>query len=317
MIEELSHVLWTEKFRPQTLSDCLIPESIKDTLNNFLKDEYLPNMLFVGIPGISKTTVAKALMNDLNAEYIIINGSKDGNIDTLRTTIQGFASTMSMLGGRKYVILDEADYLNINSTQPALRNFLEEFAGNCGFIFTANNQSRIMEPLQSRLTVINFKIPNTETAKIAQQLMKRCIFILEAEGVKYDTSVLASLIKSHFPDIRRIISALQFNAKKSGEIDVGVFASTNQSEWASLYECLKKKDFTAMRKWVGLHADIDTASIYNKLYEDLPAKLTNGSIPSLILLLAEYQYKAAFVVNQQINLAAMFTEIMSNVEFNG
>ena len=305
--------LWCEKFRPKTISETILPDDLKQTFQQFVDQENIPNLLLTGGPGIGKTTVARAMCEQLNVDYIVINGSMNGNIDTLRTEIKDFASTISFTGGRKYVILDEADYLNPQSTQPALRNFMEEFSKNCGFILTCNFKNRIIDPLHSRCSVIEFKIGSKDKASMASQLYKRVKTILSDESVTYDQKALAELITLYFPDFRRIINELQ-RYGATGSIDAGVLAhhSNNIKE---LVEALKQKKFTEMRKWIANHRDVDTAQLYRQLYDSATEYVQPQSIPQLVVTLADYQYKAAFVADHEINNVACMTALMVEVDW--
>ena len=267
-----------------------------------------------GTAGVGKTTVARAMLDEIDADYIIINGSMNGNIDTLRNDIRNFAATVSFGGGRKYVILDESDYLNANSTQPALRNFMEEFSSNCGFILTCNFVNRIIDPLHSRCSVIEFKIGNKEKATLAKEFLSRACGILDQENVTYDKKVLAEVIMKHFPDWRRVLNELQRYAA-TGSIDSGILSSVENVEIKELVKYLKAREFENMRKWVGLNASMDVNVLFRRLYDAASAILKPESIPALVLALADYQYKAAFVVDQEINMSACMTQIMMDCEF--
>ena len=306
--------LWSEEFRPHTISDCILPKDLKATFEQFIAKGSLPNLLLTGKPGVGKTTVARALLEQLNADYMIINGSMNGNIDTLRVDIKNFASSVSLAGGRKYVILDEADYLNANSTQPALRNFMEEFSNNCGFILTCNYKNRIIEPLHSRCSVVEFKIHAKDAPRLAQQFHKRIVQILNVKGVRYDDAVIAELISQHFPDWRRVLNELQ-RYSVCGSIDAGIFARADEIGLSSLIEDMKNKNFTNVRKWVGENSDVDCSALFRKFYDEASMHFTPQSIPQLVLILADYQYKAAFVADPEVNLAACMAEIMVQCEF--
>jgi len=306
----MNDFLWVEKYRPQTISDCILPNPLKTTFQKIIDGGELPNMLFTGTAGLGKTTVAKALCKELNLDWIIINASESGNIDTLRTKIKQFASTVSLQGGYKVVILDEADYLNAQSTQPALRGFIEEFANNCRFILTCNFKNRIIEPLHSRCGVYEFNTTKKEMAELAFQFMKRIEAILETESVTYDQKAIADLIMKHAPDWRRIINECQ-RQSISGNIDV------NQSitEYTDLFTHLKNKDFKKMRSWVAQNVDADATAIFRAIYDRMGEKIRPESIPQLVLILADYQYKNAFVADHELNIVACMTEIIANVEF--
>jgi DNA polymerase III delta prime subunit len=306
--------IWVEKYRPKTIEDIILPADMKKMFSEFVAQGNLPNMLFNGPPGCGKTTVARALLEELGCDYIIINGSMNGNIDTLRTEIMEFASSVSFTGGRKYVILDEADYLNANSTQPALRNFMEEFSSNCGFILTANTKSRIIKPLWSRTTVVDFKFPKSVLPTLAVQFMKRVKAILAAENIEYDLPVVAELIKKFLPDWRRVLNELQ-RYSSSGKIDAGILANIHEESVTALIGFVKGKDFTNARKWVAENIDGDAGPVFRTFYDIASEKVAKGSIPVLVMLLARYQYQAAFAADPEINLAACLAEIMVEVEF--
>ena len=304
--------LWVEKYRPKTINDCILPEELKNTFTKIVESGELPNMLFTGSAGLGKTTVAKALCNELNLDWIMINGSEDGNIDTLRGKIKQFASTVSLQGGYKVVILDEADYLNPQSTQPALRGFIEEFANNCRFILTCNFKNRIIEPLHSRCGVYEFNAGDKPT--LCGEFMTRCQEILLAEGVTlHSPQALADLIMKFFPDWRRVLNELQ-RRSVLGPIDSNVVDNTGSFD--DLFVSLKNKDFKTMRKWVVNNIDIDAAAIFRGVYDSMTNKVTPQSIPQLVLILADYQYKNAFVADHELNVVACLTEVMANVEFN-
>jgi len=311
MLEEF---LWTEKYRPKTIADTILPDNLKSTFQEFINKGESPNFLLAGPAGVGKTTVARAMLEEMGSDYIVINGSMNGNIDTLRNEIKSFASSISFTGGRKYVILDEADYLNANSTQPALRNFMEEFSKNCGFILTCNFKNRIIEPLQSRCSVIDFKIPKKEMPALASQFMKRVTYILGAENVEYDKAVVAEVIKKHFPDWRRVLNELQ-RYSATGKIDSGMLSNMTEATYKSLVGYLKERDFTNMRKWVGENIDNDTAAIIRMIYDTASVHVAKESIPQLVIILAKYQYQAAFVADQEINLVACLTEILVDCTF--
>ena len=310
----MEHLLWTEKYRPQTVNDCILPERLKKPFEEYVKSQNIPHLLLSGGAGVGKTTIAKAMCNEINADYIIINGSDESGIDVFRTKIKNFASTMSFTGGRKVIIIDEADYLNPNSTQPALRNAMEEFAGNCSFIFTCNFKNRIIEPLHSRCAVIEFRIDASDKQAIAAQFFKRATQILKAEQVEFDPKVVAELITKHFPDYRRILNELQ-RYSVSGKIDSGILVNMSEESFRNLVKHLKDKDFTEVRKWVAKQSDADTATLFRELYDSASTHMEMGSIPQLVLILADYQYKAAFVADHELNIMAALTEIMAQCKF--
>ena len=306
--------LWVEQYRPKTIDDCILPDSLKNLFSSFIKKGELSNMLFSGTPGIGKTTVAKALCEQMNCDWIMINGSEEGGIDVLRNKIKNFASTVSLSGGKKVVILDEADYLNPQSTQPALRGFVEEFHKNCRFILTCNFKNRIIEPLHSRFSNIEFKINSKDKPKLASKLFERAISILKENNVDYNDKVLAQLVKKHFPDFRKVINELQ-RYSVSGSIDAGILTNITNENLKSLMKLLKEKDFTETRKWVTQNLDNDPVRIFRSIYDNLYDNLQPETIPHAVLILADYQYKSAFVADQEINFTACLTEIMSQVKF--
>ena len=308
----MEQFLWVEKYRPQTIDECILPQSLKNTFNKIVQSGELPNMLFTGTAGLGKTTVAKAICNMLDLDYIVINGSEEGNIDTLRGKIKQFASTVSLQGGIKVVILDEADYLNPQSTQPALRGFIEEFSNNCRFILTCNFKNRIIEPLHSRCGVYEFNGGNK--AELCHEFMVRAQEILDKEGIQYDNKALAELIMKYFPDWRRVLNELQ-RYSLTGKIDTGILSSISDSNYDNLFMHLKTKDFKKMRTWVVNNIDIDASAIFRSIYDRMTDKVTPASIPQLVLILADYQYKNAFVADHELNIVACLTEVMANVEF--
>ena len=309
----MEEFLWVQKYRPRTVADTILPKELKDTFQKFVDDKNIPNLLLAGRAGVGKTTVARAMLDEVGADYIVINGSMNGNIDTLRVDIQNFASTVSFTGGRKYVILDEADYLNANSTQPALRNFMEEFSKNCGFILTCNFVNRIIEPLHSRCSVVNFNIRAEDRPKLAAQFFKRTMGILDAEHIEYEQKAVAELINSYFPDWRRVLNELQ-RYSATGKIDSGILRNKSSETIEELIGHLKNKKFTDVRKWVGENSDIDSATLYRSLYDILPMKLNStSSVADSIIILAEYEYKEAFVANPEINRMAALVTIMAEI----
>ena len=309
----MEHLLWTEKYRPQTIADCILPDRLKHPFQEYVNQHNIPNLLLSGGAGVGKTTVAKAMCNEIGCDFMVINGSDESGIDTFRTKIKNYASSMSLSGGRKVIIIDEADYLNPNSTQPALRNAIEEFAVNCSFIFTCNYKTRIIEPLHSRCAVIDFNLKNGEKAKMASAFFKRVQMILQSEKVEFVDSVVAELIKKHFPDNRRILNELQ-RYSQFGKIDTGVLAQIGNVQLTEITKHIKDKDFGAIRKWVG-STDIDANVLFRQLYDALYDVMKPQSIPQAVLILAEYQYKQAFVADQEINMVACLTEIMASCDF--
>jgi len=310
----LQDFLWCEKYRPKTVEDTILPADLKATFQQFVDQKNVPNLILTGGPGVGKTTIAKAMLEELGCNYIVINGSMNGNIDTLRNEIKNFASTVSFSGGRKYVILDEADYLNPQSTQPALRNFMEEFSANCGFILTCNFLNRIIAPLHSRCSVVQFKINTSDRPKLAGRFMKRVTGILQKENVEFEERVVAELIMKHFPDWRRVINELQ-RYSATGKIDTGILANISSDNFKALFERLKANDFTGMRKWVAENLDNEPSVLFRRIFDSSNECLNPNSVGRMVLLLAEYQYKSAFVVDQEINFVAFLTEVMVDCEF--
>jgi DNA polymerase III delta prime subunit len=309
----MEHLLWTEKYRPQTIEDCILPKRLKEVFQQYASQKQIPNLLLTGSAGVGKTTVAKALCQEAGCDYLVINGSDESGIDTFRVKIKNYASSMSFTGGRKVIIIDEADYLNPNSTQPALRNAIEEFASNCSFIFTCNYKNRIIEPLHSRMAVIEFGLKNGEKMKMATEFLKRTESILHSEKVEFDKKVVAELVTKHFPDFRRVINELQ-RYSQLGKIDVGVLAQVADVSITEIVKYIKDKDFGAVRKWVATN-EIDSTTFFRKLYDNLYDFLKPHSIPQVILILADYQYKQAFVVDQEINIVACLIQIMAEGDF--
>ena len=307
--------LWVEKYRPQKIDDCILPESLKKTFKDYVAQGELPHFLLCGTAGVGKTTIAKALCNEIGAEYVILNGSDTGgHIDTLRTTIKGFATSVSLTDAKKVIILDEADYLQANSTQPALRNYMEEFSANCRFIFTANYKNRIIEPIHSRCAVIEFKIDTKEKQEIAASFFKRATAILKQENIEFDPKVVAELITKHFPDYRRILNEMQ-RYSVSGKIDSGILVNMSEESFKGLIKLMKDKDFTEVRKWVAKNSDADTTALFRELYDNASVNMDVNSIPPMVLILADYQYKAAFVADHELNIMAALTEIMAQCKF--
>ena len=306
--------LWVEQYRPKTIDDCILPDSLKSLFTAFIKKGEISNMLFSGTAGIGKTTVAKALCEQMNCDWIMINGSEEGGIDVLRNKIKNFASTVSLSGGKKVVILDEADYLNPQSTQPALRGFVEEFHKNCRFILTCNFKNRIIEPLHSRFSNIEFKVNPKDKPKLASRLLERAVYILKEQNVSYEDKVLVELITKHFPDFRKLINELQ-RYSVSGSIDAGILVNVSDENLKTLVTHLKNKEFGDMRKWVVNNLDNDPVKIFRKIYDTLYTNLEPSTIPHAVLIIADYQYKSAFVADQEINLVACLTELMSQVKF--
>ena len=311
MLEEF---LWVEKFRPHTLDDVILPAETKRIFQQFVDQKNIPNLLLSGSAGVGKTTVAKAMLDMLGADYIVVNGSLSGNIDTLRNEIMNFATTVSFSEGRKYVILDEADYLNPQSTQPALRNFMEEYSKNCGFILTCNFKNRIISPLQSRCSTVDFTYTKGDAPKLAGEFFKRVCNILELEQVPYEKPVVAEIIQKFYPDWRKVLNELQ-KYSATGKIDTGMLANSTEESFAALIGLLKEKNFSSMRKWVAMNVDSDPTALMRKIYDRSTEKLKPSSIPQLVLLIADYQYKAAFVSDQEVNLVAFLAQMMADCEF--
>jgi DNA polymerase III delta prime subunit len=307
--------LWVEKYRPRKIVDCILPPQLKNTFQKIVDTGELPNMLFTGSAGLGKTTVARAICNELDLDHIVINSSEDGNIDTLRGKIKQFASTVSLQGGVKVVILDEADYLNPQSTQPALRAFIEEFSNNCRFILTCNFKNRIIEPLHSRCGVYDFNGGDKPT--LCGEFMTRCQEILLKENISvHNQQVLADLIMKYFPDWRRVLNELQRYGIANQSIDDQILVNISDQNYDELFTCLKEKDFKKMRKWVTNNIDTDVSAIFRSIYDRMSDKIAPHSIPQVVLILADYQYKNAFVADHELNVVACLTEVMANVEFS-
>ena len=309
----MEHLLFTEKYRPKKIADCILPERLKTPFQEYVNQNNIPNLLLAGGAGVGKTTVAKAMCEEIGCDYLVINGSDESGIDTFRVKIKNFASSMSLAGGRKVIIIDEADYLNPNSTQPALRNAIEEFAGNCSFIFTCNFKNRMIDPLHSRCAVIDFTLKNNEKAQMASQFFKRIQSILRSENIEYEDKVVVELVKKHFPDFRRVINELQ-RYSQFGKIDSGILAHIVEVSIGDIIKYIKDKDFGAIRKWVASN-DIDATTFFRKIYDNLYDVLKPQSIPQAVIILADYQYKQAFVADSEINTVACLTEIMVGCEF--
>lgn len=309
----MEHLLWTEKYRPKTVEDCILPERLKKPFQEYVNQNTIPNLLLSGGAGVGKTTIAKAMCQEIGCDYMVINGSDESGIDTFRTKIKNYASSMSLSGGRKVIIIDEADYLNPNSTQPALRNAIEEFAVNCSFIFTCNYKTRIIEPLHSRCAVVDFNLKNNEKAAMASQFFKRIQGILQSENVEFDDKVIAELVKKHFPDFRRVLNELQ-RYSQFGKIDTGILSQIGDVQLTEIIKHIKAGDFGSIRKWVGA-SDIDATVLFRQLYDALYDVLKPQFIPKAVVILADYQYKQAFVADQEINMVACLTELMVECEF--
>ena len=306
--------LWVEKYRPKDIRSCILQKELQTTLAEFISNGDIPNCILSGGPGVGKTTAAKAMLDELGLTYMFINGSEESGIDVLRTKIKNFASTVSLHGGRKYLILDEADYLNPQSTQPALRGFIEEFHKNCGFILTCNYKNRLIPPLHSRCSVIDFTIPNSEKIKLAEKFFKRAMNILKEENIKFEPKVVSEVIMKFFPDWRRVLNELQ-RYSVSGIIDAGILVNISDVNIKELMHSMKNKEFTNVRKWVVDNLDNDTSRLLRNVYDNLYDFVDGNSIPHVVVILGEYQYKAAFVADQEINTLACLTEIMARAKF--
>ena len=306
--------LWVEQYRPKTVDDCILPQNLKNTFKEFVEQGNIPNVILSGGPGVGKTTIAKAVLDEIGATYMMINGSEESGIDVLRTKIKNFASTVSLEGGRKYLILDEADYLNPQSTQPALRGFMEEFHQNCGFILTCNYKNRLIEPIHSRCSVIDFSIPKSEKQNLALDFMSRVEGILVLENIKYEKKVLAEVIQRHFPDWRRTLNELQ-RYSVSGCIDAGILIDMAEINIKELMLFMKEKEFTNVRKWVVNNLDMDSVRLIRSVYDSLYTFLDHSTIPHAVCILADYSYRGAFVADQEINTLACLTEMMAKCKF--
>ena len=311
----MNNTLWVEKFRPTKIEDCILPEEIKTMFQSIVDSREIPNLLLTGSPGIGKTTVAKALCNQLDCDWLMINGSDEGRmIDTLRTTVVNYASTVSLSGGKKVIIIDEADYMNKDSVQPALRGVIEEFSKNCRFIFTCNFKNRIIPALHSRCSVVDFTINKDDKPHLGMEMLDNIKRILGEEGVKYDEKILAELILKYFPDFRRVINELQ-KYSLNGVIDDGILKLSSNENFNELFVALKGKDFSGMRKWVAQNIDNDHVRLYRQIYDTLNNRFEKKSIPQAVLLIADYSYKSAFVADQEVNMVACLTELMMDCEF--
>lgn len=309
----MSDYLLVEKYRPHSVEDCILPDRIKSVFEEYVKEGNIPNLMLTGPAGCGKTTIAKAMCEQLGLNHLFINSSEERGIDMLRTKIKGYASTISLTGGRKVIILDEADYLTPEA-QAALRGAIEEFSENCSFIFTCNFKARLIDALHSRCAVVDFGLKGDEKPKMAVKMLKRLEQILSTEGITYDKTVLVKLIERYFPDYRRLLNELQRHAV-SGNIDAGVVSELSGIKSLSeLIKALKDKDFSAMRKWVVVNSDVDTSRIYRNIYDGLMEFLKPESVPAAVVTLAKYQYQSAFVADQELNLVACLTELMVECE---
>ena len=312
----MSDFIWVEKYRPTTIDECILPKGIKKTFQDFVERGEIPNMLLSGPPGIGKTTVAKALCHQLGSDYYVINGSDEGRfLDTVRNSAKNFASTVSLTSDSKHkvIIIDEADNTT-SDVQLLLRASIEEFSKNCRFIFTCNYKNKIIDPLHSRCSVVDFSVNKKDKPTIAAQFFARLNFILEEEKVEADKKVLAELINKHFPDWRRVLNECQRYAV-SGKIDSGILAAFSDVAVNDLIKNLKQKNFAEVRKWVVTNMDNDTSVLLRRIYDSLYDSLVNSSIPAAVLIIAKYQFQIAFVADQEINLLAALTEIMVECEF--
>jgi DNA polymerase III delta prime subunit len=308
--------LWVEKYRPQTIEECALPDRLKNVFQEFVNKGEFPHLILAGTAGTGKTTVAKALCEQLGMDYLFLNGSDESGIDTFRMKIKGYASSMSLMGAKKAIIIDEADYLNANSIQPALRSALEEFEDNCRFIFTCNYKNRLIEPLHSRCTVVDYQLKPEEKPKMARDFMRRVEFILKQEAVAYSAKVLAEFIMKHFPDFRRTINELQtYSVSHGNSVDEGILSITKDVTLTELVRALKDRNFRDMRQWVAQNGNEDATRLYRKIYDHLYEILKKESIPPAVIILAKYQYQAAFVADQELNLTACLTELMADCEF--
>jgi len=307
--------LWVERYRPQKLDDCILPEGLLKTFKSIVESGEMQNMILAGTAGLGKTTVARAMCNMLDLDYMIINGSDESGIETLRVKIRQFASSVSLHSkGPKVIILDEADYLQKNSTQPALRAFIEEFSNNCRFIFTCNFKNRIIEPLHSRCAVVEFNTSKKQMASLANSFLKRLEYILKAEGIQYEQSVIAELILRFAPDWRRVLNECQ-RYSASGKIDSGILVNSSNVNLESLITALKNRDFKAGRSWVANNIDVEPTAVFRKIYDGVTEYAVSESIPQVIVILAKYQYQDAFVADHELNLVACLIELMANCEW--
>jgi len=307
--------LWVEKYRPKNIQECVLTPHLKKTFQEIVDTGEVPNLLLTGTAGTGKTTVARAICNELSLDYILINASESGNIDTLRGKIKQFASSVSLQGGYKVVILDEADYLNAQSTQPALRGFIEEFSNNCRFILTCNFKNKIIEPLHSRCGVVEFNTSKKDMVQLCEQFMKRTMGILKDEGVSVsDPNLVAELIMRHAPDWRRVLNELQRHSR-GGTLHLDAISKSSSDSISDLFGFLKSKDFKEMRKWVANNMDTESAAIFRGVYDSMTDKVEPNSIPQLVLILADYQFKSAFVADHELNMVACMTECMANLEY--
>jgi DNA polymerase III delta prime subunit len=308
----MKHLLWTENYRPKTIEDCILPERLKTPFQEYVNQNSIPNLLLCGGAGVGKTTVAKAMCEEVGCDYLVINGSDENGVDVVRNKIKNYASAMSFSGHRRVIIIDESDYLSVNA-QAAFRNSIEEFSKNCSFIFTCNYKTKMIEPLHSRCAVIDFTLKNDEKTEMAGLFFKRIQTILKTEKIEFEPKVIAEVIKKHFPDFRRVINELQ-RFSQFGKIDTGILSQITDVSLSQIVGFIKDKDFGSIRKWVASN-DVDPQTMYRKLYDSLYDVLQPGSIPQAVIILADYQYKQAFVADAEINIVACLTELMVNLEF--
>lgn len=310
----MSEFLWVEKYRPHTVADCILPDRLKKPFQEYVDSKKIPNLMLTGSAGVGKTTIAKAMCDEIGINHLYINASENRGIDTLRTTIRNYASTVSLTGGLKVIILDEADYLTPEA-QAAMRGAIEEFSSNCTFIFTCNFKSKLIDALHSRCSVIDFALKNDEKPRMASQLFTRLSIILNKEGVEYDKQVLIKIVEKHFPDYRRTLNELQ-RYSSSGSLDAGIVAQLSDvRKIGELVKYLKEKNFGEMRKWVVMNSDIDPARVFRKIYDSLSESIKPEFIPQAVIVIAKYQYQSAFVADQEINLVACLTEMMVECEY--
>lgn len=311
----MEHLSWALKYRPTKVVDCVLPDRIKKIFQNYVNDGQIPDLLLYGTSGVGKTTIAKAMCNEIGCDFLFIAASNETGIDTLRTKIQNYGSTISLSGGRKVIIMDEADYMNANSLQPALRTAMEELGKNCSFIFTCNHKNRIIKELHSRCASIEFKLQNGEKTQMASQFMDRIKYILVQENIPFDNQTIAALILKHFPDFRKTLNELQKYASQNGAVNEGVLKQLNNVELKELMAFLKDKEFNKVHKWVKTNSDNDPYTIYRQIYDGAANYLTPISVPQIILILAKYQYQAAFAADGEIQLIACLVEIMLECQF--
>lgn len=314
MLQHHDEKLWVEKYRPRKIDDAILPERLKSIFRQYVQDQFIPNLMLTGPAGTGKTTAALAMCDEIGLDYMFINSSDERGIDTLRMKIKDYASTVAFDGGRKVIILDEADYITPDA-QAALRGAIEEFSKNCTFILTCNFKSRLIEAIHSRCAVVDFSLKSNEKIDMAAKFFKSACSILNTENVSFDKQVVAKIIQKHFPDYRRTLNELQ-RYSVNGAIDAGILSQVSDLVgFTDLVKHLKAKDFSAMRKWVALNSDIDTTRLYRKIYDSMQEYMKPESIPQAVVILARYQYQDAFVADHEIHLVACLTEIMIDVEF--